>query len=154
MRKTLTVLTGFSLLVFMIISCNSNKDKKTEETSMKEPKIIEENVSYQLDTLTMNNFIAYDENVKGKRPAILVIHEWWGLNDYVKSRVRQLASLGYIAMAVDMYGNNKMGNNPDEAGKLATPFYMNPELARPIFTAAINKLKSYSETNGDRLAAI
>ena len=82
------------------ISC-TNDDKKTE-TEMKEPNLKEENITYTGDSVTMNGYVVYDENKEGTRPAVIVIHEWWGLNDYAKSRAKQLAELGYIAMAVDM----------------------------------------------------
>jgi dienelactone hydrolase len=139
-------------LIIFFSSCNNNDKKK--EAEMKEPKLKEEMVSYQLDSSTMNNFVVYDENLEGKRPAVLVIHEWWGLNDYTKMRARELAKLGYIAMAVDMYGNNKKGDNPDDAGKLATPFYLNPKLAKPIFDAALAKLKTYPQMDAGKVAAI
>jgi hypothetical protein len=80
--------------------------------------------------LSMTLFIAYDADIKGKRPAILVVPEWWGLNDYPKSRARQLVSLGYIAMAVDMYGNGKIAADPKEAQALARTFYQNPQLGK------------------------
>ena len=153
MKKT-PLLLSISAIVFTIAACNNNKEEKQKEPDMKEPKLKEEMVSYKLDSATMNNFVVYDENKEGKRPAVFVIHEWWGLNDYVKMRARELAKLGYIAMAVDMYGDGKMGNNPDEAGKLATPFYTHPEKAQPIFEAAMKKLKSYPETDPTRLGAI
>lgn len=140
------------LLVILTTSCNNNDKKK--EAEMKEPKLKEEMVSYQLDSSTMNNFVVYDENIEGKRPAVVVIHEWWGLNDYTKMRARELAKLGYIAMAVDMYGNGRKGDNPDDAGKLATPFYLNPQLAKPIFDAALDKLKAYTQTDATKVAAI
>ena len=139
-----------SLVLFT--SCNSSDKKK--EPVMKEPKLKEETVSYQFDSATRNNFVVYDENIEGKRPAVLVIHEWWGLNDYTKMRVRELAKLGYIAMAVDMYGDGKMGNDPTAAGALATPFYTNPEKAKSIFDAAVEKLKGFSQTDATKLAAI
>ena len=139
-------------LIIFFSSCNNNDKKK--EAEMKEPKLKEEMVSYQLDSFTMNNFVVYDENMEGKRPAVFIIHEWWGLNDYTKMRARELAKLGYIAMAVDMYGNNKKGDNPDEAGKLATPFYLNPKLAKPIFDAALAKLKTYPQMDEGKVAAI
>ena len=63
----------------------------------------------------MNSFLAYDESTDKKRPGILIIPEWWGLNDYVKGRARQLAALGYIALAVDLYGYGKTANTPDSA---------------------------------------
>jgi dienelactone hydrolase len=140
------------VLIILLASC-TNHDKK-KETEMKEPKLKEEMVSYQLDSSTMNNFVVYDENIEGKRPAVFVIHEWWGLNDYTKMRARELAKLGYIAMAVDMYGNGKTGGNPDDAGKLAGPFYQDPRLAKPIFDAALGKLKTYTQMDSGKVAAI
>lgn len=121
---------------------------------MNEFKLKEEMVSYQLDSSNRNNFVVYDENRTGKRPAVLVIHEWWGLNDYAKMRARELARLGYIAMAVDMYGDNKMGNDPTAAEALASPFYANPGLAKNVFDAALNKLKSFEVTDTSKIAAI
>ncbi len=137
--------------VLLIPSCN-NESKQTTES--KTPKLIAEIINYKIDSLTMNSYIVYDENVKGKRPAVLVVHEWWGLNDYAKSRARQLAELGYIAMAVDMYGNGRMGNDPKEAGALAMPFYQNPQMTKKHFDAALEKLKGYSQTDENRIAGI
>src|SRR5665648_732247 len=94
------------------------------------PDIREENVTYQADGVTLKGFISYDENIKGKRPAVLVVHEWWGLNDYTKMRTRKLAEMGYIAMAVDMFGNGKIAVNPAEAQEFTLPFYKNPRLAK------------------------
>lgn len=142
----------FSVLLILLSSCSDNDKKKVGE--MKEPKLKEEMVSYQLDSSTMNNFVVYDENMEGSRPAVFVFHEWWGLNDYAKMRARELAKLGYIAMVVDMYGNGKMGENPEIAGKLATPFYLNPQLAKPIFDAALAKLKTYPQMDAGKTAAI
>ncbi len=76
------------------------------------------------------------------------------LNDYVKNRAKQLADLGYLAMAVDMYGDGKMGNNPDEAGKLAMPFYTNPAMAKSRFDAALAKIKTYTQADTAKIAAI
>lgn len=133
-------------------SCKNNDEKK--EPAMKEAKLKEETVSYKLDSANMNNFLVYDENIEGKRPAVLVIHEWWGLNDYAKMRARELAKLGYIAMAVDMYGDNKMGTDPKIAGQLATPFYQNPGMAKQRFDAAMAKLKENAHTDGSNVAVI
>lgn len=144
----LSVLTSVSFFV----SCSNNDKKK--EAEMKEPMLIEENITYTSDSVTMNGFVVYDENITGARPAILVVHEWWGLNDYSKMRARELAKLGYIAMALDMYGEGKTADNPDDAGKLAGPFYEDPIMAKARFDAALNKLKTYSQTDASKLAAI
>ena len=146
------LLTPILTSAILFTSCKSNNSKAAPE--MKEPKLKEENITYTGDSITMNGFVVYDENTEGARPAILVVHEWWGLNDYSKMRARELAKLGYIAMAVDMYGNGKQADNPDSAGKLATPFYMNPQMAKTRFDAALAKLISYSQADVNKTAAI
>src|SRR5258708_6906966 len=96
----------------------SGADSAIKETA-KSPNLKEENITYTGDGITMDGYVVYDAGKEGKRPAVLVVHEWWGLNDYPKMRARKLAELGYIAMAVDMYGNGKSADNPDDAGKMA-----------------------------------
>lgn len=152
--KLLNFATPF-LTMMLFVSCNSTEEKNGKDTSINtSPSLKEENVTYSGDNITMNGFIVYDENLKGTRPAILVVHEWWGLNEYVKTRSRELAKLGYIAMAVDMYGNGVQADNPEEAGKLSTPFYSNPQMARVRFDAAVMKLKTYSQVDTARIGAM
>ena len=117
------------------------------------PNIKEETVSYTANGVTYKGFIAYNDNIKGKRPAILVVPEWWGVNDYVKMRVRKLADLGYIAMATDMFGEGKIAADPTEAQQFTTPFYKDPTLAKSLLDAALMKLKEYSQTefSGNRV---
>ncbi len=142
----------------LFAACNNSKqDEKAGEektTEQKMPALKEENVQYKADSLTMDGYVVYDTAIKGKRPAVLVVHEWWGLNDYAKRRARELAGLGYIAMAVDMYGNGQRADNPDLAGKLATPFYKDPKMAKAHFDAALNKLKTYAEVDTANMGAI
>lgn len=134
-------------------SCN-NSSTTTNSEMKKTPAIKSESVGYGNDSAKLTGFVAYDSASDAKRPVVLVVHEWWGLNDYVKSRVKQLAELGYLAIAVDMYGDGKMGNNPEEAGKLAMPFYQNPVLAKSRFDAALTKIKTYSQADTSKIAAI
>jgi dienelactone hydrolase len=134
-------------------SCNNNSTGNQKETA-KPVAVKYENTEYGKDSTRLTGFVAYDSSTTAKLPVVLVIHEWWGLNDYVKSRVKQLAALGYLAIAVDMYGDGKMGNNPDEAGKLAMPFYTNPALAKSRFEAALTKIKTYSQADTTKIAAI
>lgn len=144
------LIPAVSMAALLFTSCK-NEDKKMEP---KEPKLKEESITYTGDSITMNGYVVYDENIEGARPAVLVVHEWWGQNDYSRSRAKQLAELGYIAMAVDMYGNGAQADNPDSAGKLATPFYQNPEMAKRRFDAALEKLKTYTQTDASKIAAI
>lgn len=118
------------------------------------PKYKEENVTYRSGDVELKGFVVYDENMKEKRPAVLVVPEWWGVNDFTRSRARQLAALGYIAMAVDIFGKGKTASNPDEAQALTKPFYQNPQLAYKRLEAALTKIKEYRQTDHTSIAAI
>lgn len=145
------------LIIAGIIStgCNNQQDtQSTEQSDSTTTKMKEENVTYQGNNVSMNGFVVYDENRQGPRPAVIVVHEWWGLNDYIKNRARQLADMGYIVMAIDMFGNGKTADNPDSAGKLATPFYQDPQMARERFHAGMTKLISYPQTDTAKIGAI
>ncbi len=118
-------------------------------------KVTGEEISYKsADGTLLKGYVAYDEAKKGKRPAIVVIHEWWGNNDYSRMRADMLAGLGYIAIAADMYGGGKEGPTPKEALELATPFYKDPQLAKERIEAAVNKLKEYEQTDATQMACI
>jgi len=84
----------------------------------------------------------------------VVVHEWWGLNDYPKMRARQLAEMGYVAFAADIYGNGKTVDNPADAQALATPFFQNPQMAKVRLDAAVEELKAYEQTDKSRIAGI
>jgi dienelactone hydrolase len=118
------------------------------------PKIKEVNVSVIVGGVSYKAYIAYDDNVKGKRPAVLVIPEWWGLNDYPKMRARKLAELGYVAMALDVYGNGKVAADPTEAQQLTAPFYKDPALAGARLDQAFKVLKALPQTDPENVAAI
>jgi len=76
-------------------------------------------VEYGYDGANLKGYLAWDDAVQGKRPGVLVVHEWWGLNDYARKRAEQLAGLGYVAFACDMYGEGKTTQHPQEAGQMA-----------------------------------
>ena len=147
MKTTVKFICTILVLAMIVLTSFTREEK--EKSSIKE-----ENITYVVDGVTMKGFIAYDSDKKGERPAILVVPEWWGLNDYAKNRARQLASLGYIAMAVDMYGNGKIAADPKEAQALAGPFYQNPQLGKTRLDAAIKKIKEYQQTDAANAAAI
>ena len=67
-------------------------------------EVVSKSVQYTHEGTVLEGFLAYDDSIKGKRPGVLVVHEWRGLNDYVRSRVDKLAQLGYVAFALDIYG--------------------------------------------------
>lgn len=116
--------------------------------------ITEEVVTYVSDGVTLKGIISYDKNLKGKRPAVIVVHEWWGLNGYAKMRAHKLAEMGYIALAADMFGDGKTAADPKEAQTLTMSFYQNPDLSKSRLDAAIKKIKEFSQTDPDNIAAI
>lgn len=152
-KKLLPLLSG----IILFTACNNASEDKNE-TAMKEPVIKTEAITYSSDnikdSLVMDGYVAWDTSVTGKRPVVLVVHEWWGLNDYVKRRVRELAGLGYLAMAVDFYGNGKRADNPTDAGNLAGPFYKDPAMAQARFDAALNAVRKYEQADSSKVAAI
>ncbi len=149
-----------SITLISVIACNNqqsgqNTTSASDDTTIKrEAAIKEDSVSYTAGNTIMNSYVAYNENLEGKRPIVLVVPEWWGLNDYPRMRAKLLAGLGYLAMAVDIYGNGKIANNPQEAQQMAGVFYKNPELAKARLDAALVKAKTYREADTSLVAAI
>ena len=111
-------------------------------------------VTYSEGSTQMKGFLAWDDSISGKRPGILVVHEWWGLNDYARSRAKQLAELGYTALAVDMYGDGKAAEHPKEAGEFAASVMKDPQVALARFRAAMDVLKSQPTVDPEKIAAI
>ncbi len=152
-------LLSLGLLAGMLVlaSCNNQSGNATDKTADEKtnaPVIKEENVTYSADTATLNGFVAYDSSSTAKRPVVLVVHEWWGLNDYVRNRAKQLAEMGYLAMALDMFGNGKIAADPQEAMAFTKPFYSSPQLAKARLDAALNKIKQYPQADTANIAAI
>jgi len=111
-------------------------------------------VEYEFDGVKLKGFLAYDDAMKEKRPGVLVVHEWWGLDDYAKSRCKQLALLGYVAFAPDMYGDGKVTEHPDDARKMATMVRENVKVWRGRAEAGLKQLKAQPNVDGDKIAAI
>jgi len=118
------------------------------------PKIEGKAVEYTAGGVTLKGYIAYDENVKNKRPGVLVVHEWWGQNEYVRKRARMLAAMGYTALALDMYGEGKVADHPDDAGKFSSEVMKNFPVAKERFLAALELLKQQPTVDPSRIAAI
>jgi dienelactone hydrolase len=117
-------------------------------------KVVVKEVSYKAGDTDMKGFVAYDDETTSKRPGVLVIPEWWGNNDYPKSRAKQLAELGFVAFAADMYGGGKTTDDPKQAGDWATQVKKNPELDQTRFDAALDQLKQQPNVDPEKLGAI
>lgn len=113
-----------------------------------------EKLTYQADGKTMIGYLAYPADATGPLPGVLVVHEWMGLNRYPKRRAEQLAALGYVALAADIYGNGKVARDTAEAAQLATELKKDrPELRRRA-EAALRALRAVPQTDHARVAAI
>ena len=112
-----------------------------------------ESVSYSANGTSLRGHLAYDADRKEPHPGVLVIHEWWGLDDYIKGRAEQLAGLGYSALAIDMYGEGETADNPDQAGALMNGVLEDMTTGTARLKAAYQTLKNHAST-GDRMAAI
>ena len=113
-----------------------------------------EAVTYNADDMTFNGYMAYDDSITVKRPGILVVHEWWGHNEYARQRARMLADLGYVALAVDMYGSGKKAEHPEDAGTFAAEIRQNLPVAKKRFLAAMQLMKSNPLVDKTHIAAI
>jgi len=111
-------------------------------------------VSYQDDGIEMKGYIAWDSSKQGPRPGVLVVHEWWGCNEYAQRRARMLAEAGYTGMAIDLYGDGRTAENPDEAGELMTARIDDMEGTRARFMAALDFLKAHETVDASRSGAI
>ncbi len=116
--------------------------------------VVGKEVDYTADGTTLKGYIAYNDTIKEKRPGVLVVHEWWGNNDYSRMRANMLAELGYVALAVDMYGNGQVVDNPGDAGRLAGETMKNMQEMKTRFAAAMDFLKKSNGVDASRIAAI
>jgi dienelactone hydrolase len=110
-----------------------------------------EEVSYSDGSTTLKGYLAYDDATTAKRPGVLVVHEWWGHNEYARKRARMLAEMGYLALAVDMYGDGKTADHPKDAGAFAKGVGKD---ARPRFEAAMAVLERHPLYADGQIAAL
>jgi len=123
-------------------------------TSSAMAAIVGKDVRYQAGDTVMQGHLVYDDALQGKRPGVLVVPEWWGVNEYGRLRARMLASEGYVALVVDMYGNGQVADNPKDAGALAGSVNKNPPLALSRFQAAESFLARQPNVKKDEMAAL
>lgn len=113
-----------------------------------------EDIIYRDGALEMSGFIAYDEKIAGERPGVLVVHEGWGLGEYVMDRAKMLAELGYVAFAADMYGDRRQMSKADEAMAAIAELRANPPKLRTRARAALAALGAHTHVDKSKLAGI
>ena len=124
---------------------NSNSPNKLIKT---------EEVIYTSGQMNCHGYIAYNKNQKGRIPVVIIVHEWWGVNEYAKSRAIQIANLGYFAFAVDLFGEGRTASNPEEARAFTKPYYSNPASTLQPIEAAMAKLADFPNADTIRVAAM
>ncbi len=148
LSKLTKYLSLFSFLVF-IQSCSSiqmNKDSIEIETK---------EITYKTGQTEMKGHLSYPVGDKKKKyPGIIVVHEWWGQNNYSRSRADLLAQQGYVTLALDMYGQGKQATHPKDAMKFSKAVFKNIEEAKARFMAALEVLKSQENVDTEQIGAI
>lgn len=111
-------------------------------------------IEYKDGDTVLKGVLAWDDAMTGKQPGVLVVHEWWGLNDYAKSRAEALAKEGYVAFALDMYGDDKVTAHGKEAGEWMKQITANIEAWQTRAQLGLDVLKSQDNVDGSKVAAI
>lgn len=134
MSKFLT----FTLLLFSIMSYGQTVDS----------------VSYQIGDQSFTAYFALPKKLNAKTKTVLIVHEWWGLNDYPKMRAQKLSELGMIGFCIDMYGTGNIADNPTDAQALAMPLYKDPQMAFERFMAGYTEALKIKGVNKEKMAGI
>jgi len=117
-------------------------------------EIVTKTIEYKHGEVMLEGYLAYDDSIDGKRPGVLVVHEWKGLNEYARIRAEKLAEMGYIAFALDMYGKGIRPETNQEAAKQAGIYRADRQLMRERAKAGLEVLAEHQLCDPDRIAAI
>lgn len=112
-----------------------------------------ETIEYQIDDQTFTGYMAWDDELEGKRPGVLVVHEWWGHNEFAREQAEKLAASGYTAFALDMYGAGKLADHPDTAQKFMQEATRDIEQVKARFLKAKSLLAEHESVDSTRIAA-
>lgn len=144
--STLVLLLLVAALLFVCNGCAAVPNRSHELRT--------ESVAYKAAGGTCKGYLTWDGKRQGKRPGVLVVHEWWGMNDYVQKRARMLAELGYVALAIDLYGDGKTATNPQDAGALMNDALANMDRTVARFVAAKELLQDHPSVDRESIGAI
>ncbi len=117
-------------------------------------ELVAESVHYQAGDTALIGELYYDSAIEGPRPGVLVVHEWWGLNEHAKSKAKALAQAGYVGFALDMYGGGKTTEHATQASAWSASVTKNFNVAKQRFSAAYDLLRAHSKTRPEQIAAI
>lgn len=116
--------------------------------------ILTNRIEYAVGDASHQGYLAYDDEITAARPGVVIVHEWWGLNDYIVRRAHMLAELGYVALAVDMYGGGQVASDPGQAGELMNGVLNDMETGTAALRAGHDLLLDQVGVDPARSAAI
>jgi dienelactone hydrolase len=111
-------------------------------------------IEYTQDGTTLQGFLAWDDAAKGKRPGVLVVHEWWGHNEHARNAATKLAKAGYVGFALDMFGKGKVTTHPEDAKSFVAEAAKDPAVKKARFEAALGVLKEQRQVDPARIGVI
>ena len=111
-------------------------------------------LEYKQGDTALQGFVAWDDAAKGRRPGVLIVHEWWGHNEHARNSARRLAQAGYVGFALDMYGKGKLATHPKDAEAFMTEATRDPAVPVARFNAALEQLKRDPHVDPEKIAAI
>lgn len=112
-----------------------------------------ENIEYTVNGESFTGYLAYDDSIEGKRPAIILVHEWWGMNDFTREEAERLAAEGFTAFALDMYGTGKGADNPSDAAALMNKTLETEGAPLARFQAALDLVNQHETVEAGQVAA-
>jgi dienelactone hydrolase len=111
-------------------------------------------IQYQQGKTVLQGFVAWDDAARGKRPGVLVVHEWWGHNEHARNQAVRLAKAGYVGLALDMFGKGKVTKHPDTAKGFVAEATKDPEVTKARFEAALATLKKQAQVDGEKIGVV
>lgn len=143
-----------ALITIQFTACGPGGGSEDGEGASDTTQIKTDAFTYSVDTMEFQGYMAWDAAIEGKRPGILVVHEWWGHNEYARKRAEMLAELGYTALALDMFGDGKTADHPKEAMGFVQEVMSGAGVATARFDKALEILRQHPTVNPDNLGAI
>src|SRR5438874_1932292 len=142
MEASMKKVIAFAALWLPLLASSARAEVKTKE------------IEYKQGETSLKGFLAYDDAAKGKRPGVLVVHEWWGMNEHARNQAVRLAKAGYVGFALDMYGKDKIATHPSDAMNFMKEATKDPKVVAERFNIALDLLKQQPQVDGGKIAAI
>ena len=136
------------------LACDSPSSPVPAPAAPTTPNVQTREVTYSQNGTTLKGLMAWDANATGKRPGVIVVHEWWGHDEHARNQARRAAEAGYVAFALDMFGEGKQAAHPDDAMKFVTEATKDPAVAVARFNAAMDVIRKDPNVDPERIAAI